>query len=118
LRLSEKREKGLFVMPDLTICQMAAAFKKCALVVCNDSGPMHVGVAVGTPTVAIFGPTFPDRFGPKDLQKNRVVRPQIPCSPCWHPDKAIGCLKGDCLLSIEVERVLAAVNELSHGVSP
>jgi ADP-heptose:LPS heptosyltransferase len=111
-------EKGIFLMPDMTICQMAATFRRCHLLVCNDSGPMHVGLAVGTPTVAIFGPTFPDRFGPKDLQKNRVVRPQISCSPCWHPDKAIGCLKSDCLISIEVERVLVAVNELSHGLWP
>jgi len=72
--LVEDPDKGIFVMPNMTICQMAAAFKRCDFLVCNDSGPMHVSVAVGTPTVAIFGPTFPDRFGPKDLNKNRVVR--------------------------------------------
>ena len=112
LQLSERPEKGVFLMPDLTVCQMAAAFKRCGLLVCNDSGPMHVGFAVGTPTVAIFGPTFPNRFGPKDLEKNRVVRSQLSCSPCWHPDKTIGCRERSCLKSIDVDKVLVAIDEL------
>ncbi len=109
-----KSTRGIFVMPDLSVCQMAAAFKKCDLLICNDSGPMHVGVAVGTPTVAIFGPTFPNRFGPKDLRKNRVVRLQLPCSPCWHPDKALGCRERNCLKGIEIDEVLTAINELER----
>jgi ADP-heptose:LPS heptosyltransferase len=82
------------------------------LLVCNDSGPMHVGIAVGTPTVAIFGPTFPDRFGPRDLKKNRVVRSQLSCSPCWHPDKSIDCKERTCLKRIEVDKVLATIDNL------
>jgi ADP-heptose:LPS heptosyltransferase len=111
-RLVGNPKKGIVVMPDMMICQIAAAFKKCDLLVCNDSGPMHVGIAVGTPTVAIFGPTFPDRFGPRDLKKNRVVRSQLSCGPCWHPDKAIECRERDCFKSIEVDQVLSAIDEL------
>jgi len=116
-RVVENSARGIFVMPDLSLCQMAAAFKKCDLLVCNDSGPMHVGVAVGTPTVAIFGPTFPNRFGPKDLKRNRVVRLQLPCRPCWHPDKAIGCKERNCLNGIEVDDVLEAIDAL-YGETP
>ncbi|MFX0200868.1 MAG: glycosyltransferase family 9 protein, partial [Candidatus Hodarchaeota archaeon] len=54
-QFEEKPGNKIFIMPDMTICQMAAAFKRCDLLVCNDSGPMHVGFAVNTPTVAIFG---------------------------------------------------------------
>jgi len=111
-QLWENPEKGVFLMPHMTICQMAAAFMRCNLLVCNDSGPMHIGLAVGTPTVAIFGPTFADRFGPKDLTKNKVVRLQVPCSPCWHPDKTIGCTERNCLNGIEVDDVLEAIDEL------
>jgi ADP-heptose:LPS heptosyltransferase len=111
-QFAEKPGNGIFIMPDMTICQMAAAFKRCDLFVCNDSGPMHVSFAVNTPTVAIFGPTFPVRFGPKDLKRNRVVRPQLPCSPCWHPDKPLGCSERSCLRSIDVEEVFVAVDEL------
>ncbi|UCH11759.1 MAG: hypothetical protein JSU61_09260, partial [Fidelibacterota bacterium] len=38
-QLVGNRERGIVVMPNMTICQMAAAFKKCDLLVCNDSGP-------------------------------------------------------------------------------
>ena len=116
-QLREKPGKGIFTMPDMTICQMAAAFKRCDLLVCNDSGPMHIGLAVGTPTVAIFGPTFADRFGPKDLKGNRVIRSHLPCNPCWHPDKPIRCRERNCLKSIEVDKVLAAIDELYQGIS-
>lgn len=116
-QLVRKPENGIFIMPNMTICQLAAAFRKCDLLVCNDSGPMHIGLAVGTPTVAIFGPTFADRFGPKDSERNRVVRSRLPCSPCWHPDKPIRCKERTCLRSIEVDRVLAGVEELCVGIS-
>jgi len=106
------KENGVFIMPELTLCQMAAAFKRCQVVICNDSGPMHVGIAVKTPVAAIFGPTFPDRFGPKDLKMNRVVRPHIDCSPCWSPDNSIGCKERTCLKNISVEEVYKAVMEL------
>jgi heptosyltransferase-2 len=112
--LAGNAERGIYVMPEMTICQMAAAFERCDLLVCNDSGPMHVGVAVRKPIVAIFGPTFPSRFGPKDLKKNRVVRSQLSCSPCWHPDKRIGCEHGICLKSIKVDWVVSAIDELTR----
>jgi ADP-heptose:LPS heptosyltransferase len=111
-QFAEKPGNGIFIMPDMTICQMAAAFKRCDLFVCNDSGPMHVSFAVNTPTVAIFGPTYPMRFGPKDLKRNRVVSPRLSCSPCWHPDKGIGCKERNCLKSINVDDVLVTINGL------
>ena len=107
-------KKGIFIMPGMTVCQMAAAFKKCDILVCNDSGPMHIGFAIGTPTVAIFGPTFPDRFGPKDLKKNKIIHPHLACNPCWHPDRPIGCLEKNCFKSIDVEEVLAAIEQLNQ----
>jgi len=112
----EKPGKGIFIMPGLTVCQMAAAFKKCDLLVCNDSGPMHIGFAITTPTVAIFGPTFFDRFGPKDLKKNRVIHPHLSCNPCWHPDTPIGCFQKRCLKSIDVEEVLTAIEQLDQTI--
>jgi len=111
-RSGEQPEKGIFLMPDMTVCQMAAAFQRCDVLVCNDSGPMHMALAVDTPTVAIFGPTFANRFGPKDLSKNKVVRSSLPCSPCWHPDTSIGCKEADCLKGIAIDEVMAAIEEL------
>ncbi|MEM4240124.1 MAG: glycosyltransferase family 9 protein [Candidatus Woesearchaeota archaeon] len=48
-----------------TIRQSAALLQKCRLVICNDSGPMHMAAAVGTPTVSIFGPTDPRHWAPR-----------------------------------------------------
>ena len=113
-QIAEKPKKGIFIMPDMTICQLAAAFNRCDMLVCNDSGPMHIALAVGTPTIAIFGPTFANRFGPRDLEKNRVICSPLPCSPCWHPDNTIGCRERNCLKSIEVDEVLVTIGELNQ----
>jgi heptosyltransferase-2 len=50
--------------------------------VTNDSGPMHIAVAMNTPTVAIFGPTVPE-FGFSPLgERDRVIEREIECRPC------------------------------------
>jgi len=116
LQLGKKPGEGIFTMPDMTICQMAAAFRRCDQLVCNDSGPMHVGLAVGTPTVAIFGPTFFDRFGPKDLKKNKIIHSHLACGPCWHPDTPIGCYERHCFKSIDVAKVLTGIGQLDQTI--
>jgi heptosyltransferase-2 len=64
-----------------TLRQTMALLARCRLLVCNDSGIMHLGAALGVPLVAIFGPQSPVKFGP--WGKNcRVVYSQFPCSPC------------------------------------
>lgn len=65
------------------IKQTAALIEQCDLFIGNDSAPMHMAEAVGTPVVAMFGPTNPGNFrplGPFDV----VVRKELPCSPCFH----------------------------------
>ena len=60
---------------------LAALMKHCNLVVCNDSGPMHIAAALNVPTVAIFGPT--DHVAWKPLsEKATIVRRDMPCWPC------------------------------------
>ena len=51
------------------------------VIITNDTGPMHVAVAVQTPVVALFGPTDPRRTGPYG-QVDRVMRHVLPCAPC------------------------------------
>ena len=51
------------------------------LMVTNDTGPMHAAAALGTPLVALFGPTEPRRTGPYGQLEN-VLRIELPCSPC------------------------------------
>ena len=56
---------------------------RCAAIVTNDSAPLHLASAMGTPTVAIFGPTVPDfGFGPLAPRASVVGEDTLPCRPC------------------------------------
>ncbi len=61
--------------------QSMALIKRCSLLICNDSGVMHLGAALGTPLIALFGPQSPVKFGPWG-EKTRIVYQEFPCSPC------------------------------------
>ncbi len=67
---------------ELTLRQSAALYKKCAVLVCNDSGAMHLAVSVKTPVIALFGPTVPS-FGFSPFgEKNTILEHQLSCRPC------------------------------------
>lgn len=61
--------------------EMVEWLRRCALLVTNDTGPMHVAAALGQPVVALFGPTEPRRTGPYG-QLARALRHPLPCAPC------------------------------------
>ena len=89
--------------------ELAEWYRRCAVVVTNDSGPMHLAAAVGTPVVAIFGPTHPALTGPYG-SGHTVLRAALPCAPCFNgrctnPD-SMACMK-----AIRVAEVLAAVQK-------
>jgi len=72
------------------------------LFITNDSGLMHVGAALNIPLIAIFGSTNPVTTGPL-ASRSRVVRTDVPCSPCLKPQCRFGHL--DCMRRITVERL-------------
>jgi len=72
--------------------------------VTTDTGPMHIAAAMGTPVVALFGPTAPWRTGPFG-DGHVVIRKELPCSPCFKKK----CTDPRCMGTIEVEEVLQAV---------
>jgi heptosyltransferase-2 len=63
------------------LLNLAALLKRCHLVISNDTGPMHIAAAVGTPVVALFGSTNPTTTGPLG-KEHHIVRKDIQCSPC------------------------------------
>lgn len=65
----------------LSLPEVAEWLRLCRMLVTNDTGPMHIAAAVGTPVVALFGPTSPERTGPYG-QLSSVVRVPLPCAPC------------------------------------
>jgi 3-deoxy-D-manno-octulosonic-acid transferase/heptosyltransferase-1 len=88
--------------------ELACLYRRAALVVSTDSGPMHLAAAVGTPVVALFGPTDPARTGPYGAG-HRVIRGALPCMPCLSKR----CDDPRCMREISVETVFAAVKEVS-----
>jgi ADP-heptose:LPS heptosyltransferase len=71
-QLDEGPLPGLHLVPPLPVRELAAQLERCRVFVGNDSGPMHLAVAVGTPTVAIFlKPNYP-RYGPRG-RHDRIV---------------------------------------------
>jgi len=86
--------------------ELACLFAGAALVISMDSGPLHLACAVGTPVVALFGPTAPWRTGPFG-SRHSVIRKELACSPCYRKKK---CPQGHhrCMEDITVEDVLQA----------
>ncbi len=93
----------------LTIRQLAAVIQQLDVYVSNDCGPMHLGPAVGTPTVGIFGPGEPDIWFPYSTRKgHRLVLKNIDCSRCGKDF----CEKMDCMKAVTVGDVYAAITEI------
>ena len=92
--------------------QLAALMQMSTLLITNDSGPMHLANAVGTPIVAIFGPTNPKRTGP--YQGNYiVVQRELPCAPCYLRKCPAG---QECLQELGVDQVMSAVQQLMRRI--
>jgi lipopolysaccharide heptosyltransferase I len=90
-----------------TLLELADLYARCAVVVTNDTGPMHIAAAVGTPVVAIFGPTDPDLTGPYGT-RHTVLRTGIPCSPCFR-DRCRHVPHMECMSAISVDQVIDAI---------
>jgi heptosyltransferase II len=60
-----------------------ALLSRCHLLICNDSGPMHIANLLDVPVVAIFGATSPFWFGPRGVRDRIVIRPEFWCRPCF-----------------------------------
>lgn len=88
--------------------QLAALIAEADALVAVDSAPMHFGVAVGTPTVALFGPTDPAKLLPTEGGHQVVAVEGLACRPCLWDRRATSCDALDCLKGLEVELALAA----------
>lgn len=98
----------------------AAALELADLFIGNDAGPMHLATAVGVPTVAIFGLSNSDAWGPytgnKPGRKAIVVKQDLPCMPCFYRGHELGlqegCATRDCLATLGVDPVAVAARRL------
>lgn len=95
----------------LSLKELAALSARARLFVGVDSAPMHIAAAVGTPVVALFGPSGDKEWGPWGVRHRVVASDVHPCRPCGL-DGCGGGKISDCLVSMPVDRVWQAVREL------
>ncbi len=104
---SLKNTKIINACGKTSVNELAALIKKCHVFISGDSSPLHIASAVGTPFIALFGPTDSRRHLPPG--KNYIViNKGLDCSPCYKTR----CRTKRCMVEITPEEVLAAVEKL------
>ena len=123
--LAEEIAHGLnapvrLVAGETTLSQLAALLGCCSLAVGPDSGPLHLAVATGTPTVHLFGPASVALFGPwGDPARHQAVMSDWACIPCnrlAYDEKELP--RHGCVRDITVEQVIAAGDEAYRSSGP
>jgi len=108
--VAKTRTKPLSIAGKTTLLQLGAVLEKCNVLVSGDTGPMHLGTAVGTSVVALFGATDPLRTGPVGSGHTVLQAKEVPCVPC----KSLACRNSvylECMKNISVEMVFRAIVE-------
>ena len=95
-----------------TLLDYAALVSQAKLMVGNESGPMHIAAATGTPTLALFGPGQPEIFAPYGEQ-HRFLHHKLECNPC----DQLSCIhpENPCMNRLTPEQVLAEIRTMLHG---
>jgi lipopolysaccharide heptosyltransferase I len=112
-------ERPIDLTDKTTLKELTAVIAEARALVTNDSGPMHVAAAVGTPVVAVFGPTNPVRTGPYG-PGHRVIVGRAPCAPCYRRR----CLYAgrtqalECLASVTAEDVARCLIDVLRRGAP
>lgn len=101
---------------------LAAGLAACDILVTNDSGPMHLAMAVGTPTLSLWGAGNPASTGPTGSRHRVLRRPELACVPCVKntcPRSGAGFIlpsaRNECLNLITPAEVLSAVHSMLDG---
>ncbi|MFA5088719.1 MAG: lipopolysaccharide heptosyltransferase II [Candidatus Omnitrophota bacterium] len=107
LRLTKTKPADFVGKTD--ILQLAALIAKCRVYVTPDSASLHVAAAMGTPFIALFGPTDSVRHLPP-AREFRLIEKKIVCAPCYDPHCRVGT--HECLRGISPEEVAKAIHEI------
>lgn len=107
-RVQELAKNQLILAPPTTLKELGALLSLCQLVVANDSGPMHISAAVGTPTVGIFGPTNWRLQGPYGRRNRAVYHKNLTCLGC----NKLECAQRTCMEELEVDEVYRVISTI------
>jgi heptosyltransferase-2 len=102
----------------LSLLGSAALLSRCAVLVTNDSAPLHLASAMNTPTVALFGPTIPAMgFGPLAERQHVLGREDLACRPC-SAHGGLACPLGHwrCMRDVSASSVAEQVERVRRAV--
>jgi heptosyltransferase-2 len=104
----------------LSVLAAAEMIGRCVAIVTNDSAPLHLASAMGTPTVAIFGPTVPAfGFGPLAPRHAIAGHTELPCRPCnRHGPRRCPLGHWRCMRELSPSQVEALLHEVMAGAGP
>jgi lipopolysaccharide heptosyltransferase II len=104
---AEAKSTPLVAADKTTIMELAALMKRFRVYVTPDSAPMHIAAAVGTPSIALFGPTAPERHAaPVKTCVILCKGSEFRCSPCYAP---VCRKRASCMRKITVDDVVRAM---------
>jgi ADP-heptose:LPS heptosyltransferase len=107
-----------FPMIGRSLRQLTLAMQKARCVVSVDTGTMHISAALGTPTIALFGPTDPAMTGPHPTSTNLMtLTSDVECRPCYGTPLRKKCTFNRCMHELKPETVLNKVVETLHTVN-
>ncbi len=101
LQRQDEYNRKIHIIDNLMV--LALLLKKAGGFIGNDSGVSHLAAFLGLPTVAVFGPSDPERWKPIG-RTVRIVRPVLECSPCFETEE-VNCKELDCLKETSPEAV-------------
>ena len=103
------RGKAVSVAGETSLLETAALMKEATLLLCPDTGPLHIAAAVGLPTLSLWGPTRPTIYGPLH-GRNFFIESPYPCAPCCKTRCPPGT--NACMKAIEVQDVAKRLGEV------
>jgi len=104
-------QKGINIIFDLTLSQVAALISRSSVFIGNDSGLIHIAAAVKTPMIQLFGPGEPQKFGYTDNNNSLLIKTSCPDHPCVQ--RVCKYQKNWCLDQISVEDVMNAFHKIA-----
>lgn len=102
------KDKAIYA-PPTSILEMSALISKCKFLIANDSGPMHISTALGTPVLSLHGPTAPHLQGPFGEKHEWINLPELDCIIC----NLLECPRNhECFLKLPNDRILQKLDSL------
>lgn len=109
--MKKMKKKGHDLVSKTNLRQLAELLKRSKLLITNDSAPLHLGCAVGTKVLALFGPTDPKKYGPTG-EFDAVIHKKLHCVPC---EVAACAYNYECMTSIHPDEVFETARMMVEG---